>query len=157
MAPPRSRFLLKGDRREFTLRASRLEEKAMDTTWVERLERRDLLSGGHRVKDFAPASLAGDVVKCKVKHGAGLFAARGKYSLILTPAGTYQLLGGPGVLDSFGTWTYTKTGNLTGSAVFDDSNLGLVTTETLAFKSAHAGTFLVTAADGSFQSGTFTL
>jgi hypothetical protein len=120
---------------------------------LEALERRDLLSSHH--KDYAPVTLAGDVVKGTIKHGTGQFASRGKATLILTAAGTYQILGGPGVADSYGTYAYTKTGNQTGSAVFDDSLLGIVTTEVLTFKSAHTGTFLVTAADGSFQSGTF--
>src|SRR5207248_182090 len=112
----------------------------------------DLLSGG---KNWAPLSLAGELVRGTIKHGAGDFASRGKFTTIFTANGTYQLLGGPGVLDSYGTWTYVKTGNRTGSAVFDDSLLGIVTTELLTFKSAHTGVFLVTAADGSYQSGTF--
>src|SRR5437764_1481581 len=112
------------------------------TVLLEPLERRDLFSGHH--KDYAPITLDGDVVKCTVKHGAGLFATHGKFALILTAAGTYQLLGGKGVADSFGTWTYAKTGNLTGSAAFADSNLGIVTTDALTFKSARSGVFLVT-------------
>jgi hypothetical protein len=124
---------------------------------VESLEQRVFLSGGHghRVKNYSPVTIAGDSIRCNVKHGAGLFAARGHYSILFTGAGTYQLFAGPGIVDSFGTYGYSKTGNLTASATLNDSNVGLVSTEVLTFKSAHSGNFLVTAADGSFQSGTF--
>ena len=125
----------------------------------EFLERRDLFSGVSKVKikNFAPVTLANSVVRCTIKHGAGLLAARGKYSVYFAANGNYQLCGGKGVADSFGGWEYTKTDNLTGSATFDDSNVGLVGTETLTFKSAHTATFLIVATDGSFQSGTLTL
>ena len=103
-----------------------------------------------------PISFAAKTLKVKVEHGAGNFAHTGKYAVYFNAAGYYQLFGGAGVADSYGVYTYAKQSNTKAYASFIDSNIGIGTTEVLTFKSAHAGKFIISAPDGSYQSGTFT-
>jgi hypothetical protein len=122
------------------------------TAHFETYEQRVMLS-----HNFAPLSLATKTLSVKIQHGAGNFAHKGKYAVYFNSLGYYQLFGGVGVSDSYGVYTYSKQSNTAAYASFIDSNIGAVSTEVLTFKSLHSGVFIITASDGSYQSGTFTL
>src|SRR5260370_21428498 len=107
--------------------------------------------------DYAPAAVSAYVLHATIKHVAYPFASHGTFTIQLARRGnTYQIVGGPGVADSHGTYRYTKIGFDQGSVRFTDSVLGGGGTEALTFTSAHAGIYVITAVQGGYQSGTFT-
>src|SRR5256885_1283696 len=107
--------------------------------------------------DYAPTAVSAYVLHCTIKRGAYPFARRGTFTVQLSRRGnTYQVVGGPGVADSHGTYRYTKGGFNQGSIRFNDSVLGGGGSEALTFTSAHTGSIVITADQGGYQTGTFT-
>jgi hypothetical protein len=109
----------------------------------------------------APDSLANRTLNVSVSGGTAPFSSGGSY--VLTPAGdgtsgSYQLMGSGGVQSNTGTYTYTKTGDNTGSLVETEDINGTVVNNTLTFQTANSGSIHSASPNkGGTQDGSFTL
>ena len=108
--------------------------------------------------DFAPDSLAGKTLNLTINEGAGPLPTNGIFQWMADTNGNgYAILGGPGMTNSSGTYSYTRTGPDSGVITYSDSLAGNVN-EPLVFTSLTSGYFYLTdATPTAFQTGTFTL
>ena len=91
-----------------------------------------------------------------ITSGSGVFGKLGQYQFLPEREGSrywISALNGD-VVDSKGTFVYTKTGADTAKLETMDSSISLKLTQTLVFTSPTTGTFQLTSSFGS-QSGTF--
>jgi len=106
----------------------------------------------------APPSLTGAIINHSVATGTN---SPGTFTLELSGApgatsGTYRLLGPSGTLDSSGTFTSVRTGDII-TLTLQDSVSGAATTDELTFTTPTSGTFRRSVGAGSSDAGTFTL
>jgi hypothetical protein len=94
----------------------------------------------------------------KVTDGIGEFSNRGSYEILFaSAANVYGRIGdgtnhGPGA----GTYTYTRTGDDTGTVTYVDSEVGPGWSSTLTFTSLTQAQFRLEDDGGDFQTGTMT-
>lgn len=112
------------------------------STGCEPLEPRRMLS--------SPTTIAGMVISFVITDGADPFDASGGFTV--TTAGheaNYQLVGSGGVEDSFGTFTYTRTGADAGSISFHDSSVGFGFSSNYTFANDLSGSYRFDGGGGS--------
>lgn len=106
---------------------------------------------------WAPESIAGWVLSAVIHDGSSPFADSGSYQVHLSKTGnTYQLIGGPGIANSSGTYIYTRTGDHTATFVFKDSFTGIGASQTLTFHSDTTASYYLIG-NGGYQTGVFTV
>lgn len=106
----------------------------------------------------SPASLSGYTVTVTITSGASPFATSGSYRFLPAASGnTYNVAGIVGVVNSSGTYSYTKNSATTGYFSYNDSVSGPGFTSQLSFDSATTGTlYLQNSSSGGYQTGVFT-
>ena len=105
---------------------------------------------------FAPATLTNTTLNLSITEGTAPLATHGIYQWMAATNGTgYTIAAGPGVTNSTGTYTFTKTSPDTVQITATDSLAGTLK-EKLYFTSPNTGYFFITNATG-WQSGKFTL
>ncbi len=104
----------------------------------------------------APSSIAGGRIEITVKVGAWPFSRGGQGVLLPDATGRYTLDGSGGMLDSQGTYTYTKQSGSTALLRLNDSIVGRVDTLQISFDTATTGTYFVIGSGGGYQAGIFT-
>jgi hypothetical protein len=90
----------------------------------------------------APSTIAGDGILIGISSGTYPLASYG-YSIFLAgnSGDSYNIIGIYGVLNTSGTYTYTKTGALTSMGALNDTTEGLTININLNFSSADQGSF----------------
>lgn len=101
---------------------------------------------------FAPASLYGGVMDGVVSSGSAPFSQTGSFTIRFFENGTYALEGHGDVADSFGVFTYTRTGLNTARMTATDSDVGGTITGNLTFSSPTLAKF-TWRLGGGYQSG----
>jgi hypothetical protein len=105
----------------------------------------------------APTSIQGWSFKIQIQYGTTPFALSGTAQIVTSQSdNTYQIVGGPGVTDSDGTYTYNQASSSASSLSFDDSVIGPGYTQTFSWSSATAGAYVADDGNGDVQAGTFT-
>jgi len=103
-----------------------------------------------------PASVQGWTFQLQINDGISPFASSGTLQIIPAATGaTYQIIGGPGVSNSHGTYTYALVSPSASSLVMDDSVLGSAYAQTFSWNTTTTGAFIARNAAGDFQAGTF--
>jgi len=70
---------------------------------------------------LAPPSIAGRIASAKITSGVSPFASKGTFQMSLGNTGLYSILGGTGVANSNGTFSYERFNATNGLLNFDDS------------------------------------
>ncbi len=105
---------------------------------------------------FGPADLTNKTVNMTISDGASPMATNGIYQWVGDTNDTgYQIIGGPGVASSSGTYAYVQLGPDDGMISCQDSLAGVVNSQ-IVLTSPQSGYFYTTNSSG-FQSGTFTM
>jgi len=108
----------------------------------------------------APSSVQGWTFQLQIATGVAPFAASGSPQIIAAVSGnTYQIIGGPGVSNSSGTYVYTTFPSISSastSLTLDDHMSGSNYSQTLSWNTSTSGAYVVrNVASGGFQAGTF--
>lgn len=104
--------------------------------------------------EFAPTSISGRVIRGSIASGNGVFASSGSFE-ISTSSSTYSLRGlSPGVGDSFGLFSYQRTGPNTAEIRLQDSELGSVLSYVLTYTSPNNASYFVASDFGGTSRGT---
>lgn len=102
---------------------------------------------------YAPSNILGYVGKGTISDGSRPFASSGTYQFRPAATGnTYTIIGGPGIANSSGTYTYRRLAWNKAEIVLRDSQLGLVGTQTVTFSSATNARYQIVG-NGGFQEG----
>lgn len=110
------------------------------------------------VAGTAPDTIAGKHFDCTIQAGLNPFARSSTFSLDIAFSGeTYTITGGPGVLDSTGTCSYSITNRSTAAIQVSDTVTGVSTTY-MSFTGPASGFFAIAQPEtGAYQVGTFTV
>ncbi len=111
-----------------------------------------------RASAQSPASVAGRTIQMAISSGSSPFASSGGFRFLPSALdSTYAIVPTSGsVLASFGTYSYSKTGDSTAALSLIDSVASSVTAN-CTFTTPSSGTYILTGASGGSQSGTFVL
>ncbi len=108
----------------------------------------------------APASVQGWTFQLQIDGGVTPFASSGSAQITTTVSGnSYLIIGGTGVDNSHGTYTYAtypQVSTSSSSTTLSDSALGPVYSQTLSWYNSTTGAYVVrNTSTGGFQAGTF--
>ncbi len=105
----------------------------------------------------APTSIQGWSFAIQIQNGTAPFASTGHAEIVTSQTNdTYQIIGGPGVESSNGTYTYNQASFSSSSVALDDSVIGPEYTQTFSWSSATQGAYVADDGNGDIQAGTFT-
>ncbi len=110
-------------------------------------------------KAQSPSSISGQAVTLTIASGSSPFATSGSYRFL--PSATNNTYGvvalSPTVSNSYGTFTYTKTGTTSATIDYNDVLLGNGFVASLTFNTSTTGTYVLTNSSlpGKSQAGTF--
>ena len=105
---------------------------------------------------FAPVAVAGQTFNITIANGALPLATNGICQFMATNGAGFQILGGPGLENSAGDYTYTRTGDAGGVITYTNSTTSASNNVKLVFTSPKSGHFYWTGG-GGFEAGTFSM